>query len=34
VIRRLREVNVALHRLTPIIVTPEELLESPEEEEV
>jgi hypothetical protein len=33
VIRRLREVNVALQRLTPIIVTPEELFESPEEEE-
>ena len=34
VIRRLREVNVALQRPTPIIVTPEELLEFPEEEEV
>jgi hypothetical protein len=33
VIRRLREVNVALQRPTPIIVTPEELLEFPEEEE-
>jgi len=34
VIRRLREVNVEWQRHTPIIVTPEELLESPEEEEV
>jgi hypothetical protein len=34
VIRRLREVNVELQRSTPIIVTPEELLESPAEEEV
>jgi hypothetical protein len=34
VIRRLREVNVGLQRATPIIVTPEELLESPDEEEV
>ena len=34
VIRRLREVNIELQRPTPIIVTPEELLESPEEEEV
>ena len=33
VIRRLREVNVGLQRATPIIVTPEELLESPDEEE-
>jgi hypothetical protein len=33
VIRRLREVNVELQRPIPIIVTPEELLESPEEEE-
>ena len=28
VIRRLREVDVGLQRVTPIIVTPEELLES------
>jgi hypothetical protein len=34
VIHRLREVNVGLQRSTPIIVTPEELLESPDEEEV
>ena len=34
VIRRLREVNVGLQRVTPIIVTPEELLESLDEEEV
>ena len=34
VIRRLQEVNVELQRSTPIIVTPEELLESPAEEEV
>jgi hypothetical protein len=33
VIRRLREVNVGLQRVTPIIVTPEELLESLDEEE-
>jgi hypothetical protein len=34
VIRWLREVNVELQHPTPIIVTPEELLESPEEEGV
>ena len=34
VIRRLREVNVGLQRATPIIVTTEELLESPGEAEV
>ena len=34
VIRRLQEVNGELQRSTPIIVTPEELLESPAEEEV
>jgi hypothetical protein len=34
VIRRLQEVNGELRRATPIIVTPEELLESPAEEEV
>ena len=33
VIRRLRDVNVGLQRTTPIIVTPEELLESPDEAE-
>ena len=33
VIRRLREVNVGLQRTIPIMVTPEELLESPNEEE-
>jgi hypothetical protein len=33
VIRRLREVNVELQRATPIIVTPEELLEFPNEGE-
>jgi hypothetical protein len=34
VIRRLTEINTALQRLTPVIVTPEELLESPDEEVV
>ena len=34
VIRQLQEVNGELGRATPIIVTPEELLESPAEEEV
>ena len=34
VISRLREVNMGLQRATPIIVTPEELLESLDEEEV
>ena len=33
VIRRLQEVNVELRRSTPIIVTPEGRLESPDEEE-
>ena len=33
-IRRLKAVNVGLQRATPIIVTPEELLEPPDEEEV
>jgi len=30
IIRRLLEVNADLHRATPLIVTPEEILESPE----
>ncbi len=30
VIRRLQRLNVTLGRATPVIVTPEELLESPE----
>jgi hypothetical protein len=34
VIRRLSEVNAALQRFTPVVVTPEELLESPDEEAV
>jgi hypothetical protein len=34
VIHRLLEINTELHRHTPIIVTPEELLESPEGEDI
>lgn len=34
IIRRLAEANMALGRLTPLIVTPEEVLESPGEVEL
>jgi len=34
IIRRLLDVNAELNRFTPLIVTPEEILESPEKEEL
>jgi hypothetical protein len=30
IVRRLREANAELNRFTPLIVTPEEILETPE----